>query len=82
MAFLSNVYQMKTKYRFSPRCYFALYKVVTASEVTCFSKVYLLCNFRALILSPLIKHGERGFKDGGINRISRGRRRYIAYVGP
>ena len=80
--FFSNFYYMNTKYRFSPRCYFSFYKIIIASEFACFWKVYHLCNFRAFVLFPPTKHGERGFKEGGINRILCGRLRYVAGVGP
>ena len=72
---------MKAKYRFSPRCYFSFYKIITASEVVCFSKVYHLCNFRTLVLFPPIKHVERVFKENGINRMPHGRLRYVAGLG-
>lgn len=54
--------------------------MIQASEVACFSKVYHLCSFRALVLFPGIKHVERVF-ESGINRTPHGRLRYVAGVG-
>jgi hypothetical protein len=66
---------MKAKYHFSPLCYFSFYKVITASEVACFTKVYHLCNFRAFVLFPPIKLVEIMFKENGNNSILHSRLR-------